>query len=511
MKNPDILVIGGGIAGLSFAIKIAENRPDLSIYIFTKSSNELNNTAHAQGGIAVVLDQLNDSFEQHVEDTLKAGKGLCDKKVVETVVQQAPERLRELIAWGTSFDVDKNGALSLGLEGGHSQKRIVHQQDMTGREIEQKLISKAESFFNISFFDHYFVKDLLVEKENGNRTCKGVIALDKKKEQFTTIYSNLVFLATGGSGKVFKNTTNPSVATGDGVAMAQRAGATIKMMNYFQFHPTALYQKNQSALFLVSEAVRGFGAYVVNHNGERFLFQYDERGELATRDIVSAAIFSELKKSGKDHVYLDCRHLERESFEKHFPTIIARCKTEGLDAAKELIPVIPAAHYQCGGIAVNFDAKTSIKNLYASGECAHTGLHGANRLASNSLLEALVYSHQAANAVLAEINFSKAKTGPQIDFFKNKKSLRTDIFVSALTKKLHDLLTYELLYEKASPDQNEALDALEHMFSEVEKNEMEMMYNPNFLELKNLLSVAQLIMEHALETKEKSVELESIR
>ena len=490
----DVLVIGSGIAGLSFAIKIATARPDLSILVITKNNNESCNTAHAQGGIAVVLDKLKDSFEQHIEDTLQAGHQLNDPEVVKMVISQAPQRLQELINWGASFDTDEMGVLDLGLEGGHSRKRIVHHKDLTGKEMVNTLLKKAASLSNIIFHDHFFVTDLLMEKSDN--TCLGIKVLDKLTREEKAINSRITFLATGGSGRIFQNTTNPAVATGDGIAMAHRAGAEIANMNFIQFHPTALYQKDTHALFLISEAVRGFGAQVVNSKGERFLFQYDERGELATRDILSEAIVKELKISGEDCAYMDCRHLDPETFTSHFPTIIAHCASLGIDFRKHLVPIVPAAHYQTGGVSVNEFAETTIHNLYASGECAHTGLHGANRLASNSLLEALVFSHEAAGNVLEVIDDIELKY-LLVPSYSYKKGYGADPqTLERIGKGLNEIMSFDLLYASDNNDKEKALDHIRALHAKLK------MYpktgNQEHLELENMIQTAAIILEQTI-------------
>lgn len=498
----DVLVIGSGIAGLSFAIKLADARPDTSITILTKSSNDLCNTAQAQGGIAVVLDRVRDSFEQHVQDTMKAGKGLNDRKVVEMVVSQAPERLSELISWGTSFDFNGNGEFELGLEGGHSQRRIVHHRDLTGKELERKLLKKAGSLPNVEFVDRYFVIDLL-KNEQDHENCTGVKMLDKVTGQQVNFNSRITFLATGGSGMIFSNTTNPSVATADGVAMAQRAGAEVKNMNFIQFHPTALYEKDKHPLFLISEAVRGFGAYVVNHKGNRFLFKTDTRGELATRDIVSEAVVKELKMSGERSAFLDCRHLNFEAFQNEFPTIVAYCHSIGLNLKTDLIPIVPAAHYQCGGIQVDEHARTSIPHLYASGECAHTGLHGANRLASNSLLEALVYSHQAYKSVIEELDkLPEPETiiRPEILRFEQEAD---DEIIASLRHRLNDLMTYDLIHASGKREKKEALEHLRELKEMLEDYPPFNTGTTGFYELRNMVCTAVLILDHALDFSSK--------
>lgn len=493
----DILVIGSGVAGISFALKLAEARPDVDIVVLTKSNNDACNTSHAQGGIAVVLDRGNDSFEQHVQDTIKAGKGLNDPEVVEMVVSQAPDRLVELLEWGTMFDSNNKGEFELGLEGGHSQRRIVHHRDLTGKELERKLLKKAASMHNITFYDHFFVIDLLM-KDGAENCCIGVSALDRRQDLQINISSKITFLASGGSGVVFQNTTNPAVATGDGVGMAHRAGASISNMNFVQFHPTALYEENKHPLFLISEAVRGFGAYVVNHKGNRFLFRSDVRGELATRDIVSEAIVNELKFSGERSVFLDCRHLDLKAFENEFPTIVAYCKSIGLDIRTDLIPVVPAAHYQCGGIDVDRKARTSIGNLYASGECANTGLHGANRLASNSLLEALVFSHQAYLSVLSKLDsIPEPELQPQKLLLKCEQEADDDIILS-LRARLNEIMTYEIIHASEKRQKKEALENLKELKEMLDYYPAFNTGTVAFYELRNMVETAILVLDHAL-------------
>lgn len=495
----DVIVIGSGVAGLTFAIKVAEAKPNASVTVITKEENNISNTAQAQGGIAVVLDKLRDSFELHIKDTLRAGRNLNDPEVVHMVVSQAPERLQELINWGTSFDAGKSGNFELGLEGGHSRHRIVHHRDLTGLEIQRKLIARAESCPNITFYDHYFVTDLrLDDKQN---TCTGVTVLNKRSNQLLNISSRITFLASGGSGMIFGNTTNPSVATGDGVAMAYRAGARVANMNFIQFHPTALYEENKHPLFLISEAVRGFGAYIVNHKGNRFLFSTDVRGELATRDIVSEAIVKELKQSGKESVFLDCRHLDYKRFKKEFPTIVSYCSSIGLDFRADLIPVVPAAHYQCGGIQTNWKAKTSIPNLFASGECAHTGLHGANRLASNSLLEALVFSHQASLAVIEELDSIPVPADQKARILDLSEDEADDEIIASLGQRLNSIMSYELLQSAPKREKIEAFEQLQHLQDMLEDYPPFNSGTVAFYELRNMVQTAILILRDAIAIK----------
>ncbi len=415
ITTTDFLVIGSGIAGLTFALKTATKFSNAKITIITKDEQSESNTKYAQGGIASVYDKTVDSFEQHIEDTLIAGDGLCDEEVVRMVVESAPDRLQELIEWGTKFDKNKEGKYDLGREGGHSQNRILHHTDITGAEIERALLAQVNALPNINFLTHHYAIDLITEhqvkqkrtKRNSKISCFGAYILDVKTSKVKTFVSKFTILASGGNGQVYETTTNPVVATGDGIGIAYRAKAEISEMEFIQFHPTALYNPGEYPAFLISEAVRGFGAKLRDYNGNFFMHNYDVREELASRDIVARAIDNELKKSGKPHLYLDCTLLDMEKFTAHFPNITKKCQSLNIDVSKDYIPVVPASHYICGGVNVNKKAKTSIKKLYACGEVTRTGLHGGNRLASNSLLEGLVYAHSAFENISKK--FDKAK------------------------------------------------------------------------------------------------------
>ncbi len=403
IHSTDFLVIGSGIAGLTFALKVANQFSDCSVTIVTKNEKKECNTKYAQGGIAAVWDKTVDSFEQHIKDTMNAGDGISNEGVVRMVVENAPDRLQELIDWGTDFDKNSNGSYSLGREGGHSHDRILHHKDVTGAEIERALVEQIEEKENITFLDYHYSIDLITEHQVKHKqthrkekiTCFGAYVLDVKRNIVKTFSSKVTMLATGGNGQVYITTTNPLVATGDGIAMAYRAKAEISDVEFIQFHPTALFNPGEYPAFLISEAVRGEGAVLRDYDGNRFMKKYDDREELASRDIVARAIDSELKRSGAPHVYLDCTHIDFKAFKKHFPNITEKCASLGIDVRKDYIPVSPAQHYICGGVNVNKKSKTSIKNLYACGEVTRSGLHGANRLASNSLLEGIVYAHNA--------------------------------------------------------------------------------------------------------------------
>jgi L-aspartate oxidase len=398
----DFIVIGSGVAGLSYALHVADHG---TVAIITKKESVESNTNYAQGGIAAVMDGT-DSAESHIEDTLIAGAGLCDPDAVEIVVREGPERVRELMEMGAEF-TRQNGRLHLGREGGHSANRIVHAADTTGREIERALLHRVRTHPNIQVFEYHFAVELITEHHLGQHVtrlrpdihCYGVYVLDERADQVMVFLAKVVMLASGGSGQVYLHTTNPSVATGDGVAMAYRAKARVANMEFVQFHPTSLYHPDAGS-FLISEAVRGEGGLLYNQAGHRFMPEYDHRAELAPRDIVARAIDDQLKQRGDDYVLLDISHKPADEVRSHFPNIHETCLKYGIDITQQPIPVVPAAHYQCGGVLVDRYSRTSMAGLFASGEVSYTGLHGANRLASNSLLEALVYSQRAVGPSL---------------------------------------------------------------------------------------------------------------
>ena len=399
MKEYDFVVIGSGIAGLSFALKVAKQG---SVAVVTKRKGADTNTAWAQGGIACVTSD-EDSFELHVRDTIDAGAGLCNEAVVRTIVTEGPERIRELMSLGLQFDqrkVSGHREFDLGKEGGHSKRRVLHVRDVTGKEIEETLLRELGRQSDLQLLENHMAVDLITAAKLGFATedrCLGVYVLDEKNGEVETIRSDRIVLATGGCGKVYLYTTNPDIATGDGVAMAWRAGVEIANMEFIQFHPTCLFHA-QAKSFLISEAVRGEGGILRNNRGEDFMKRYDARGSLAARDIVARAIDAEIKRSGAKCVFLDITHKSPEFIRERFPHIYETCLRFGIDMSKQPIPVVPAAHYQCGGIKTDVNGATSLPGLYAVGEVACTGLHGANRLASNSLLEGLVVAHRAAAA-----------------------------------------------------------------------------------------------------------------
>ena len=510
IHKTDFLVIGSGIAGLSFALKTATHFKDAIITIVTKNEKNECNTKYAQGGISTVWNKTVDSFEQHIEDTLIAGDGVCDEKIVRKVIEDAPKRLQELIDWGVQFDKNNKGKYSLGREGGHSQDRILHHKDITGAEIERALIAQVDKTDNINFLTYHYAIDLITEhqvkkkptKRKEKITCYGAYILDEKKNIVKTFSAKVTMLAAGGNGQVYNTTTNPVIATGDGIGMAYRAKAEISDMEFIQFHPTALYNPGEYPAFLISEAVRGEGAILRDYNGNKFMLKYDKREELASRDIVARAIDNELKKSGSPHVYLDCTHLEYKAFKNHFPNITEKCLSLGIDVRKDYIPVSPAQHFICGGVNINKKAKTSIKNLYACGEVTRSGLHGANRLASNSLLEGIVFAHNAFESLTKR--FHKIKVPHNVPEWND----------SGVVKNMEKILI--------THDRNEVKTIMSNYVGIVRSNErllraerkLSVLYEDNkrlydhselsvdLCELRNLITTAYLITQFSKKRKE---------
>jgi len=498
MIHTDYLIIGSGIAGLSFALKIADHFPEKTVAIVTKSNAEESNTKYAQGGIAIVQNNQGDTYKKHIEDTLICGDGLCDKAVVEMVITKGPKRLQELIDWGARFDFNKEGNFDLGKEGGHSDNRVVHHKDQTGAEIERAILTQINKKNNIVLYDFHFALDLITR----DHKCIGAQVLNEQTNEILLFESDYTLLATGGIGQLYGHTTNPSIATGDGIAMANRAGAKIKDMEFVQFHPTALFNKSLSTTFLISEAVRGFGACLRTKEGKQFMQDYDERGDLASRDIVSQSIVKELKKSGDVCVYLDCTTLNITAFKEHFPMIYNNCKLLNIAIEKDWIPVIPAQHYLCGGISVDIHGQTSIENLFACGECSQTGLHGANRLASNSLLEALVY---ADNIYRFLINKTKELSIPKPEVFHHKPNYGSLLYVEFTTKVKSEL---QLIMQKNAGivrndnDLFKTLVQLKIWQNEISSLERSHRINKDVYELKNMITIGILIIEQSIQRKE---------
>lgn len=498
MIHTNYLIIGSGVAGLTFAIKIADQFPDKKVTIITKANEDESNTKYAQGGIAIVTDKAEDSYQKHIQDTLICGDGLCDPTVVEMVITEGPKRLKELIEWGAKFDKNVKGTLDLGKEGGHSENRVVHHKDQTGQEIQRAILFQVHQKENITVLDHHFAIDLITE----NNRCLGAYVLNQKTNEILTFQSDFTLLATGGIGHIYGHTTNPIIATGDGIAMAFRANAAIKEMEFIQFHPTALYDASTGTSFLISEAVRGFGAYLRTKNGHRFMLDYDSRGDLASRDIVSQSIDLELKKTGDDCVYLDCTHLNMEAFIKHFPMIYERCKSIGIDLAKDWIPVVPAQHYLCGGIVVDKNGKTSVENLFACGECSRTGLHGANRLASNSLLEALVYSDKIYT-YLANTSFEKSQFDGIVSDWKlvEKPEINPDYVVKKKAE-LQLLMRQNAGIVRHDTDLLKAKEKLTQWQNEIEEKNKNYQISSDVRELQNMITVGTLIVQQSIERNE---------
>jgi len=503
MPATDFLIIGSGIAGLTYALKVATQFPQSNVTILTKSGVDESNTKYAQGGIAAVWDTSTDSTEQHIKDTLIAGAGLCNADIVEMVVKQGPSLLQELMEWGATFDREASGELNLGLEGGHSANRIIHYKDATGREIERILLTKLRKISNITLLPHYYAVDLITEHLPGVRPgeaplCYGAYALSEASGEIIKYEAKITLLATGGIGEVYKNTTNPAIATGDGIAMAYRAKAKIANMEFIQFHPTALDAPQLKPSFLISEAVRGYGAILKNVQGIAFMEHYDKRKELASRDIVARAIDSELKKNGHRCVYLDCRHINQAAFAARFPTILQKCHSIGIRPKREMIPVVPAAHYLCGGISVDEWGQTTIENLFACGECAYTGLHGANRLASNSLLEALVFADRCFKKSISlvptiskQIDIPDWNAEGTID--PNEK-----ILIRHNREKLQRLMSSFVSIVRSSERLIRTRNRLKILYKETELLHEKSRISAPLCELRNMIAISHLIVEHSL-------------
>lgn len=502
----DFLVIGSGMAGLSYALKVAAHG---KVIVLTKSGPDESNTRYAQGGIAVKTSEP-DGFEKHVADTLDCGDGLCKEDVVRMVISKSSEQVEELINWGTRFDKNARGDYDLAKEGGHSENRILHARDETGLEIQRALIEQARQHPNIEVLDHYFAIDLITQHHLGRKVsrkdsdleCYGVYALDISSGTIFTFLSKVTLVATGGIGNIYQTTTNPVLATGDGIAMVYRAKGAIENMEFVQFHPTSLYNPKERPSFLITEALRGFGAVLRTADGADFMQKYDSRGSLAPRDIVARAIDNELKISGQDYVYLDATHLETQAVREHFPNIYDKCLSLGIDMTKDYIPVVPAAHYLCGGIKVNKKAKTSIKRLYAAGECTSTGLHGANRLASNSLLEAVVFAEQAARHTLR--HFRKYEFNLNVPDWNDSGTTHNEemILITQEFKELQSIMTNYVGIVRSNLRLKRALDRLEIIYRETEDLFDKSRVTTGICELRNAINVAYLVIKMARKRKE---------
>jgi L-aspartate oxidase len=504
-----VLVIGSGVAGLTYALKVAEFA---QVLLITKKENTESNTNYAQGGIAAVM-AADDSPRLHVEDTLTAGAGLCHLDAVEQMVLEGPDQVRQLIDWGAQFSLheaedQQPPELALGREGGHSRNRIVHAKDLTGREVERTLSTAVQRHRNIRIYEHHAAVDLVLGERDGQQEVLGATVLDTRKAEVRTVLADATVLATGGAGHVYLHTTNPSIATGDGVAMAWRAGARVANMEFIQFHPTTLFHP-EARSFLISEAVRGEGGILKLRDGTPFMDAYHPLASLAPRDIVARAIDTELKRTGDDFVYLDVTHLDAEFIRSRFPHIYQRCLEFGLDITQEPIPIVPAAHYSCGGILTDLEGRSSLHRLYAVGEVACTGVHGANRLASNSLLEALVFADHAAadtRALLQEARvgteWAAATASRDANHPDRQASEVSPEFVAQLR-----LLTQTLMWAHVGIVRTDRRLRQAHRELELLRNGVESLYSTSritteLLELRNIIQVGWLIIECALRRKE---------
>jgi L-aspartate oxidase len=507
----DVLVIGSGIAGLFTALKVSEYA---DVILITKKNQSESNTNYAQGGIASVID-TKDTFEKHIQDTMVAGAGLCNEKTVSILVHEGPDRIYDLIELGTNF-TRKDGKLDLAKEGGHSMPRIVHARDFTGQEIERALIESVNAKPNINVIENTLAIDLLTEHNTNNikeatlnnRNCWGAYVLICNQDKVEKITSKATVLATGGLGQVYLHTTNPAIATGDGFAMAYRSGALLGNMEFIQFHPTSLYTSEKerdfhAPAFLISEAVRGFGGILRTQDGKEFMEKYDSRKELAPRDIVARAIDSELKRRGDEFVYLDITHRKKEEILEHFPNIFNTCLKYGIDISKDYIPVVPAAHYACGGIAVDENAKTSLKGLYACGEVTMTGVHGANRLASNSLLEAVVFGYHAALDIKEFINNYKSEI-PEIPEWDDSGTLSADekVLITHSTKEVKQVMWDYVGIVRSNLRLERAAIRIHNIFLETENLYKKTKIFEDILELRNLVACAHMIIKSAQLRKE---------
>ncbi|SFS94781.1 L-aspartate oxidase [Porphyromonadaceae bacterium NLAE-zl-C104] len=502
----DFLVIGSGIAGMSYALKVAKHG---RVAIAAKNSLEDANTYYAQGGIASVTNPW-DNFEKHITDTLDAGAGLCDVEVVEKVVREAPDQIRELIRWGVDFDKDDKGNFDLHREGGHSEFRILHHKDNTGAEIQDSLIETIRKHPNIDVFDHHFAIEVLTQHHLGQVVtrhtsgieCYGAYILNQETNEIDTFLARVTMMATGGIGCIYQTTTNPLVATGDGIAMVARAKGEIKGMEFVQFHPTALYHPGARPSFLITEAIRGYGGVLKTLDGEEFMRKYDKRGSLAPRDIVARAIDTEMKEKGFEHLFLDVTHKEPEETRKHFPTIYEKCLSYGIDITKDMIPVAPAAHYLCGGIKVNMDGETSISRLYANGECACTGLHGANRLASNSLIEAVVFADAAAKHSIPLFRQYPFREDIPSWNAEGVTSPEEMVLITQSYREVGQIMSSYVGIVRSDLRLQRALSRLNILFRETEDLFQRSVVSRDICELRNIIKVGYMVIKQAMARKE---------
>lgn len=500
-RSCDYLVIGSGIAGLSFALKAAEHG---TVMLTSKASIEETNTVYAQGGIAAVTYEP-DSFEKHINDTLICGDGLCNEEVVRMVVKEGPEQIKQLIHWGVKFDKKPTGQYDLAREGAHSEHRILHHKDNTGHEIQRALSQKVRQHKNIKIFENHFAVEIITQHHLGekvkrgtpNITCFGAYVLDLKSQKVSTFKAKCTVMATGGIGNIYHTTTNPLVATGDGIAMVYRAKGTVENMEFIQFHPTSLYHPGERPSFLITEAMRGFGGILKTADGKEFMHKYDKRECLAPRDVVARAIDNEMKVRGDDFVYLDVTFKDANEIKNHFPNIYQKCLSIGIDITKEMIPVVPAAHYLCGGIKVDMNGESSIKHLYAIGECSSTGLHGANRLASNSLIEAAVYAHKASQHAVQSAQGIELNSGiPDWDY-EGTKHNEEMVLITQSYKEMQQIMSNYVGIVRSNLRLERALTRLEILYQETEDLYKKSILTQNLCELRNMINVGYIIIKNA--------------
>lgn len=506
VKEYDYLVIGSGIAGMSFALKVAHTG---RVALVCKTKLQEANTALAQGGVASVTNLAVDNFDKHIEDTMIAGDWLSDSDAVKKVVTEAPEQINELIRWGVDFDKNEDGEFDLHREGGHSEFRILHHKDNTGFEIQESLIEAVKKSPNIDIYEDHFAIEIITQHHLGkivtrrtqDITCYGAYVLNPKGK-VDTFLARVTLMATGGVGAVYKTTTNPLIATGDGIAMVYRAKGTVQDMEFVQFHPTALYHPGDRPSFLITEAMRGYGAVLRNLKGEEFMHRYDPRLSLAPRDIVARAIDSEMKLLGDDHVYLDVTHKDPEETKKHFPNIYQKCLSLGIDITKDYIPVAPAAHYLCGGIKVDTNGESSIKRLYAVGECSCTGLHGGNRLASNSLIEAVVYADAAAKHSMEHIKHYSFRTDIPEWNDEGTRLPEEMVLITQSIKEVNQIMSTYVGIVRSNLRLDRAWNRLDILYEETERLFKRSKASREICELRNIINVGYLIMRQAKERKE---------
>ena len=507
IRKYDFLVIGSGIAGMSFALKVAHKG---SVALICKAGLEEANTFFAQGGIASVTNLKVDNFEKHIHDTMVAGDWISDPAAVEQVVRNAPSQIEELIRWGVNFDKNENGEFDLHREGGHSEFRILHHKDNTGAEIQTSLIETVKKNPNITVFTNFYAVEIITQHHLGivvtrhkpGIKCYGAYVLNEETGEVDTFLSKITVVATGGCEAVYRHTTNPLVATGDGIAMVYRAKGIVKDMEFIQFHPTALYHPGDRPSFLITEAMRGYGGVLRNLAGEEFMQNYDPRLSLAPRDIVARAIDSEMKHRGDDHVYLDVTHKDPEETKKHFPNIYNKCMSLGIDITKDYIPVAPAAHYLCGGIKVNLNGQSSIKRLYALGECSCTGLHGGNRLASNSLIEAIVYADAAAKHSISVID--RYEFNEEIPEWNAEGTMNNEerVLITQSMKEVNQIMESYVGIVRSNVRLVRAWNRLDILYEETERLFKSVKATREICELRNMINIGYLITRQAMERKE---------